>query len=142
MIADNLDSHQSTSEQATKSQGLRAEDEEDSWAEVPGSDRQISGLSVMESYLLALREQRVIIEALQRKFSFSAFDPIHLEYSFKFLPADIDYLCRQTGYTIVGNFTDPQERFIDSLWQVSKQVNSGERLIQRSAPDRQLSSAS
>lgn len=77
-------------------------------------------LGAMESYLLARREQRVFIEALQQEFSFAAFEPMHLEYSFKFLPADIDYLCRQTGYTKLENFSDPHERFIDSLWQVNK----------------------
>ncbi|MEX2470143.1 MAG: L-histidine N(alpha)-methyltransferase [Pseudohongiellaceae bacterium] len=81
-------------------------------------------LGAMESYLLALREQSVYIGALQREFSFTAFEPIHLEYSFKFLPADIDYLSAQTGYTVVENFTDPDHRFINSLWQVNKQANS------------------
>lgn len=83
-------------------------------------------LGAMESYLLALREQRVHIGALQREFSFVAFEPIHLEYSFKFLPADIDFLSGQTGYAVVENFTDPDEYFINSLWQVNKQVNLGE----------------
>jgi len=83
-------------------------------------------LGAMESYLLALREQRVHIGALQREFTFVAFEPIHLEYSFKFLPADIDFLSGQTGYAVVENFTDPDEYFINSLWQVNKQVNLGE----------------
>ncbi len=77
-------------------------------------------LGAMESYLLALREQRVFIDALQKEFSFAAFEPIHLEYSFKFLPTDIEFLCHQTGCIIVENFTDPEERFIDSLWQVKR----------------------
>jgi dimethylhistidine N-methyltransferase len=83
-------------------------------------------LGAMESYLLALREQHVYIEALQREFFFSAFEPIHLEYSFKYLLADIECLSRQAGFTIVENFTDPHARFIDSLWQVSQ---PRERLI-------------
>jgi uncharacterized SAM-dependent methyltransferase len=77
----------------------------------------------MESYLLALREHRIFIETLQREFSFTAFEPIHLEYSFKFLPADIDSLCQQTGFAMVEKFTDPNGRFIDALWQVNKQNN-------------------
>lgn len=81
-------------------------------------------LGAMESYLLALRGQKVHIEALQREFSFTAFEPIHLEYSFKFLPADIEFLSYQARYSIVENFTDPHERFIDSLWQVNKQARS------------------
>ena len=82
------------------------------------------GLGAMESYLIAQREQRVYIEALRREFSFAAFEPIHLEYSFKFLPADIDYLSRQTGYELIENYSDPDERFIDSLWRVNKQTKS------------------
>ena len=81
-------------------------------------------LGAMESYLLSRREQGVFIEALQQEFSFTAFEPIHLEYSFKFLPADIDFLCQQTGYAKVENFTDPHERFIDALWQVNKSFNN------------------
>ncbi len=79
-------------------------------------------LGAMESYLVALREQWVFIEALQKEFFFAAFEPIHLEYSFKFLPADIDFLCQQTGFTTVENFTDTGGRFIDSLWQVNKRL--------------------
>lgn len=76
-------------------------------------------LGAMESYLLALKEQDVFIEALQQTFSFEAFEPLHLEYSFKFLPSEIDALCIQTGYARVENFTDKESRFIDALWQVS-----------------------
>jgi len=76
-------------------------------------------LGAMESYLLALREQKVYIEALQQAFHFDAFEPLHLEYSFKFLPTEIDSLCKQTGYKLIDNFSDSGERFIDSLWQVS-----------------------
>lgn len=77
-------------------------------------------LGAMESYLLARWEQQVYIETLQSEFSFAAFEPIHLEYSFKFLPVDIECLSHQAGYTLVENFTDPHERFIDSLWQVKR----------------------
>lgn len=84
-------------------------------------------LGAMESYLLALRKQHVFIETLQKEIFFSAFEPIHLEYSFKFLPMDIEHLSRQTGFTIIENFTDPHARFIDSLWQVNKQVDSASR---------------
>lgn len=77
-------------------------------------------LGAMESYLLALKEQCVYIEALQREFYFAAFEPIHLEYSFKFLPTDIESLCCKTGFIIVDNFADARERFINSLWQVKE----------------------
>lgn len=79
-------------------------------------------LGAMESYLLALRDQRVYVEALQREFAFTAFEPIHMEYSFKFLSTDIDFLSQQTGYSVVENFVDPEGRFVDSLWRVNKQI--------------------
>lgn len=80
-------------------------------------------LGAMESYLLSLKQQNVFIEALQREFYFDAFEPLHLEYSFKFLPSDIDSLCRQTGYTLIENFSDKLECFTDSLWQVTMRNN-------------------
>ncbi|WP_231369388.1 diguanylate cyclase domain-containing protein [Thioalkalivibrio sp. AKL19] len=48
-IADDLDSHQSAAAQADKSKGCAPAVDEDSWAEVHGSDRQTSGFSVMET---------------------------------------------------------------------------------------------
>ena len=48
-IADDLDSHQSKSEQADKSIGCGPVDEDESWAEVHGGDRQTTGFSVMET---------------------------------------------------------------------------------------------
>lgn len=48
-IADDLDSHQSESEQAAKSKGYAPKDGEESWAEVHGGDRQTSGFSVIET---------------------------------------------------------------------------------------------
>lgn len=48
-IADDLESHQSESEQVAKSEGRAPEDAAESWAEVHGADRQTSGFSVMET---------------------------------------------------------------------------------------------
>ncbi|TVP57881.1 MAG: GGDEF domain-containing protein [Halomonadaceae bacterium] len=48
-IADNLESHQSASEQVAKSKGHGAKKEGVSWAEVHGVDRQASGFSVIET---------------------------------------------------------------------------------------------
>ncbi len=76
-------------------------------------------LGAMESYLLATREQRVFISALQREFFFAAFEPIHTEYSFKFSPSDIEQLCDLSGFTPVENFADEKERFFSSLWRVA-----------------------
>ncbi|MFN2338661.1 MAG: PAS domain-containing protein, partial [Gammaproteobacteria bacterium] len=48
-IAEDLDSHQSESEQTAKSKGRKPKGGEESWAEVHGSDRQTSGFSVNET---------------------------------------------------------------------------------------------
>ena len=48
-IADDLGSHQSESEQATKSKGCEPKDGEESSAEVHGGDRQTSGFSVIDT---------------------------------------------------------------------------------------------
>ena len=77
-------------------------------------------LGAMESYVLATEEQNVYISELQRSFHFDAYEPIHLEYSFKLLKSDIDYLSRKTGFEIVAHFTDPKNYFADSLWKVVK----------------------
>lgn len=48
-IANDLDSHQSESEQAAKSKGCGPVNSDETWAEVHGVDRQTSGFSVMET---------------------------------------------------------------------------------------------
>lgn len=74
----------------------------------------------MESYVLATEDQTVYISELERSFHFDAFEPIHLEYSFKFLESDIDFLSNKTGFEVVEHFTDAKDYFIDSLWKVIK----------------------
>lgn len=77
-------------------------------------------LGAMESYLLSLEKQSVYIEKLRHSFDFEAFEPLHLEYSFKYLESDIDYLSERTGFEVTQNFTDDKQRFMNSLWKVSK----------------------
>ncbi|MBQ4809835.1 L-histidine N(alpha)-methyltransferase [Pseudoalteromonas luteoviolacea] len=77
-------------------------------------------LGAMESYVLSTEKQEVYIASLQRTFKFDAYEAIHLEYSFKFTPNDIECLCQQTGFKVVKHFTDEQNHFVDSLWQVVK----------------------
>jgi len=77
-------------------------------------------IGAMESYLLSLEEQDVYIENLQSSFHFAAFEPLHLEYSFKFLESDINLLGKETGYQVRENFTDGHQWFINSLWKVQK----------------------
>lgn len=74
----------------------------------------------MESYLVSLREQDVLIKALNQRFHFDPYEAIHTEYSYKFLTSDIEGLAKNTGFEIVDELYDDQKDFVDSLWQVKK----------------------
>ncbi|MDA8793275.1 L-histidine N(alpha)-methyltransferase [Bacteriovoracaceae bacterium] len=78
----------------------------------------------MESYLLSTQKQTVHIEELQRDFTFKAYEPIHLEYSFKFLLEELEELSKLTGFSIDKNFLDKKKMFVDSLWRVIKKTKS------------------
>ncbi len=78
-------------------------------------------LGAMESYLLSNEDQEVYIKELQRSFHFQAYEPIHLEYSFKFLKTDVELLSKQAGFNVVNHFTDRNNYFVDSLWRVTKE---------------------
>ena len=74
----------------------------------------------MESYLLSLSDQEVFIGGLNKRFHFSAYEPVHVEYSFKFLPGDIEALGRETGFAEEGRFNDSRGYFTDVMWRVVK----------------------
>ena len=74
----------------------------------------------MESYLVSLAEQEVYIDHLQKSFHFKEFEPIHLEYSFKYLHRDIEFLSSETGFKNIKLFYDSRKYFTDALWQVNK----------------------
>jgi len=75
----------------------------------------------MESYLVSQDEQEVFIEAIGRTFSFHAWEPIHTEYSYKYLEADINQLARTTGFRVCEHLYDNNRYFIDSVWEVQKE---------------------
>ncbi len=74
-------------------------------------------LGAMESYLISLQDQEVRISALNKTFHFDAFEPLHLEYSFKFLEKEIVQIGNESGFKTVTNFKDPRDLFVDALWQ-------------------------
>jgi L-histidine N-alpha-methyltransferase len=74
----------------------------------------------MESYLISRQEQVVDIEALNQSFAFEAWEPVHTEYSYKYLESDIASLAEETGFTIIAQLMDSKQYFVDSVWQVSK----------------------
>ena len=74
----------------------------------------------MESYLVSLARQTVHVGAVIHSFEFAPYEPIHTEYSYKFLMEDIEALARDTGFSIEAQWLDDQGRFADSLWEVRK----------------------
>lgn len=74
----------------------------------------------MESYLVSLVPQTVRIEALQSTFRFDAWEPIHTEYSYKYLHSDIDRMGEHGGFVNEGRFEDGNGWFCDALWRVER----------------------
>ncbi len=74
----------------------------------------------MESYLVSLERQSVPIDALHVAFEFEAWEPIHTEYSYKYLRTDVTTLARDTGFSIEAEFLDSNKWFLSSLWRVER----------------------
>src|SRR5262245_42209702 len=74
----------------------------------------------MESYLVSQAQQRVFIEEIGQTFSFLPWEPIHTEYSYKFLQSDIEALAAETGYLVEKEFHDSHRYFSDCIWRVHK----------------------
>ncbi|MEW5875379.1 MAG: L-histidine N(alpha)-methyltransferase [Candidatus Zixiibacteriota bacterium] len=74
----------------------------------------------MESYLVSLERQSVFIGAIGRAFSFNPWEPIHTEYSYKYLVSDIEKLASETGFTVREHLFDSRRYFADSIWEVNK----------------------
>jgi L-histidine N-alpha-methyltransferase len=74
----------------------------------------------MESYLVSLTRQTVTVRELKQSFAFDPYEPIHTEYSYKYLDSDIDALAAATGFTAVARWYDQKRWFADVLWRVDK----------------------
>ena len=72
----------------------------------------------IEAYLVSLEQQSVYVEALRHSFRFAPWEPIHTEYSYKFLPSDIAGLAEDTGFVVETDFHDKRSYFVDSLWRI------------------------
>jgi dimethylhistidine N-methyltransferase len=75
----------------------------------------------MESYLVSKEKQTVLIKEIGQTFTFEAWEPIHTEYSYKYLEADIKELAAETGFVIETQLYDSKQYFVDSIWRVQKQ---------------------
>lgn len=74
----------------------------------------------MESYLVSRARQEVHIDAIGVTFHFDPWEPVHTEYSYKYLESDIDELAASTGFTIENRFFDRRHWFTDALFRVEK----------------------
>lgn len=77
-------------------------------------------IGAMESYLLPKENQSVYIKSLKKAFHFEAYEPLHLEYSFKYTKNDIETMCFDSGFQVAKHFSDKNNYFIDSMWRVVK----------------------
>lgn len=73
----------------------------------------------VESYLVSLERQNVLVGGLCRTFEFERGEPIHTEHSHKYTETEIRRLARKAGFTIDANFYDSRKYFVDSAWRVS-----------------------
>ncbi len=74
----------------------------------------------MESYLVSKEKQTVVIKDISQSFAFEAWEPIHTEYSYKYLESDIQELAAETGFVIEEQLHDSKKYFVDSIWRVQK----------------------
>ena len=74
----------------------------------------------MESYLVSQKRQKVFIKRIGCSFDFEAWEPIHTEYSYKYLVSDIEELAENTGFEIARQLYDSKHYFVDSVWRVKK----------------------
>ncbi len=74
----------------------------------------------MESYLVSLIAQTVPIDALSVSFDFHPWEPIHTEFSYKFLDEELPDLATATQFTVEATYHDQNHWFCDALWRVEK----------------------
>lgn len=74
----------------------------------------------MESYLISMEKQIVNIDKIGKLYAFDEIEPIHVEYSHKYLITQIETLAKTNHFEIVEHFTDVKNYFVDSLWRVVK----------------------
>lgn len=79
----------------------------------------------MESYLVSLKKQVVYIDKIGLSFSFEPWEPIHTEYSYKYLVSDIETLAVETGFLVEEHLFDSKRFFTDSIWHVNKPGANG-----------------
>lgn len=74
----------------------------------------------MTSFLISMERQMVYIERLKRSFVFEAWEPVHIEQSYKYTEEDINNLAETVGFEIVEKYFDEGHNFCDAVWRVVK----------------------
>ncbi len=70
-----------------------------------------------KSYLVSQKEQEVYVGALDKTFSFLAWEAIDVELSQKFHIQQIEKLAEDTGFRVETHYFDSRKYFVDSLWE-------------------------
>jgi L-histidine Nalpha-methyltransferase len=74
----------------------------------------------IESYLVSMEKQSVYVKEIGQSFQFEAWEPIHTEYSYKYLESDILRLAEVTGFVPLLQMHDSRGYFTDCIWRVHK----------------------
>lgn len=77
-------------------------------------------MGAMESYLISKKEQTVYVKELKKKFHFKSFEPIHMEYSTKYLEAELLELGISSGFKAEETYYDKKKWFSNFLFKVIK----------------------
>ena len=63
--------------------------------------------------------------ALARTFHFDAWEPIHTEYSYKYLRSGLDSRAHDSGFVVEKRFEEDRGWFADDLWRPRKGGDGG-----------------
>jgi len=77
-------------------------------------------VGAMESFLISKRHQKVYIKELEKEFTFKAFEPIHTEYSTKYLGEELKELSNQSGFSVEETYYDKKRWYSNLLLKVTK----------------------
>ena len=71
------------------------------------------------SYLISTKAQSVHFPNSNQEIKFAAWEAIHTEISRKYSVADTHQLATKAGFSVLAEFTDGKQQFLDALWQKS-----------------------
>jgi len=70
----------------------------------------------MKSFLVSKKEQKVHLARVDTTIVFHKWEPVYMELSRKFSPADIKKIAKDYGFNVLHHFTDQRNYFTVSLW--------------------------